>query len=256
GVVGLRPSQGALPTAGVFPLSRTLDTVGPMAASVADTALVWSALCGRPSFSVPVAGLRVGVVRSVVTDRVVPVQATALENAVAALTSAGFVVRDHPMPDLADLARIYLDIIGPEARAVHADRVVAAPDEFEPEVLSRLTKAAEIRGWQYVAALRERDALREVFPDRFGADLLVLPTVPVQAPPIGVRDADLGAGWTDPTSALLAFNSPWSVLGVPAISVPVGVPGATMPGSVQLVGRAGGEDQLLTVAAALVRFLR
>src|SRR6202047_4925948 len=62
GVVGLRPSQGALPTTGVFPLSRTLDTVGPMAASVADTALLWSALCGRPSFSVPVTGLRVGVV--------------------------------------------------------------------------------------------------------------------------------------------------------------------------------------------------
>jgi aspartyl-tRNA(Asn)/glutamyl-tRNA(Gln) amidotransferase subunit A len=250
GIVGLRPTQGALSGAGVFPLSPTMDVVGPMAGSVADTAVLWSVLSGRPVTTPPVTGLRVGVVRSDETDRVVPEQAQALERALEALKSAGFVLGDAPMPNMADLARMYSHIQGPEARATHADRVARTPELFEPEVLDRLTKAADVAGWEYVAAMDARTRLRDRFPHEMGADVLVLPTVPIEAPPVGARDTDLGAGWTNPTAALLAFNSVWSVLGLPAISVPV--PGGALPGSVQLVGRPGDEDELLAVAAALV----
>jgi aspartyl-tRNA(Asn)/glutamyl-tRNA(Gln) amidotransferase subunit A len=245
GIVGMRPSQGAVSSAGVFPLSSTLDTVGPMAGSVADTALLWSVLVGRPVTDVPVDGLRVGVVRSDVTDQIVPQQAEALDRAVAALKAAGFVVGETPMPELAELGRIYLQIQRPEARAVHAERITQTPELFEPEVLHRLTNP-DTPGWEYVAA---KQAQRDHQSRPLGADLLVLPTVPIEAPPIGARNTDLGAGWTNPMSALLAFNSPWSVLGRPAISVPV--PGGPLPGSVQLVGRPGGEDQLLAAAAVL-----
>jgi aspartyl-tRNA(Asn)/glutamyl-tRNA(Gln) amidotransferase subunit A len=241
GIVGLRPSQGAVSTAGVFPLSSTLDTVGPMAGSVADTALLWSVLVGRPVSDVPVDGLRVGVVRADVVDQIVPQEADALDRAVAALKSAGFVVGEKPMPELAELNEIYLRIQRPEARAVHAERIEQAPELYEPEVLRRLTNP-ETPGWEYVVA---RQAQREHQSRPLGVDLLVLPTVPIEAPPIGARDTDLGAGWTNPVAALLAFNSPWSVLGRPAISVPVGA------GSVQLVGQYGGEDQLLAAAAVL-----
>ena len=254
GVVGLRPSQGAVSTEGVFPLSVSLDTVGPLAATVADAALLWSILAGRPVDPVPVAGLRVGVVRDDVVDRVVPSQAAALERACKALSTAGFVLSEVAVPEMADWARRYLDIIGPEARSLHADRVVDAPSDFEPEVLARLTKAAEVPGWRYVAAQEIRVRLAGGYPDRVGVDLLVLPTVPIAAPPVGVRDADLGAGWTDPAGALLAFNSPWSLLGLPAISVPVVDDG--LPGSVQLVGRTGGENQLLATARLLTDRLR
>jgi aspartyl-tRNA(Asn)/glutamyl-tRNA(Gln) amidotransferase subunit A len=246
GIVGLRPSQGAVSSAGVFPLSSTLDTVGPMAGSVADAALLWSVLVGRPGTTVPVVGLRVGVVRSDVTDRIVPQQAAALDRAVAALKSGGFVLGETPMPELAELAEIYLRIQRPEARAVHAERIEQAPELFEPEVLRRLTSAPEVLGWEYIAA---KQAQRDHQNRPLDVDLLVLPTVPIEAPPIGVRDTELGAGWTNPIPALLAFNSPWSVLGRPAISVPV--PGNALPGSVQLVGQPGGEDQLLAAAAVL-----
>lgn len=244
GIVGLRPTQGAVSTAGVFPLSTSLDTVGPMAASVADTAVVWSALVGRSMDPVPVAGFRVGVVRSAPADRVVGSVAVALDAAIARLSAAGFVVVDVVVPELGEWARRYLDILGPEARVVHADRVLAAPGDFEPEVLARLVAAAEVPGWRYVAAQELRARLRGAYPDRLGVDVLLLPTVPIDAPLIGVRDVDLGAGWTDPSAALLAFNSPWSFLGLPAISVPVDG-GA----SVQFVGRAGREAQLFALAA-------
>jgi len=250
GVVGLRPTQGALPMTGVFPLSTTLDTVGPIAATVAHTALLWSALTGRPTPTTPITSLRVGVVCSDATDDVVPTQADALTTALAALTAAGCTLSDVPLPELPDWARDYLDIIGPEAHAHHADRLRQAPDAFEPEVLARLTKAAEVPAWRYVTALRTRARLLGAYPERAGVDMLVLPTVPIEAPPIGARATDLGAGWTDPGAALLALNSPWSLLGVPAISVPLF--GAGMPASVQLVGKAGGEAQLLA-AAKLIR---
>jgi aspartyl-tRNA(Asn)/glutamyl-tRNA(Gln) amidotransferase subunit A len=93
----------------------------------------------------------------------------------------------------------------------------------------------------------------EARTERFGAEILVLPTVPIEPPPVGARDVDLGAGWTSPTPALLACTAAWSVLGVPAVSVPV--PGDGLPGSVQLVGRAGMDDQLLAVAALLANHL-
>jgi aspartyl-tRNA(Asn)/glutamyl-tRNA(Gln) amidotransferase subunit A len=126
----------------MFPLSRTLDTVGPMAASVEDTRLLWAALIGRPVPVPDVDGLRVGVVRSPVTDDVVPGQAEALNRATVTLRKAGFVVADEAMPDLADLGPVYANIQGPEARAVHADRIAAASELYEPEVLARLNRAA------------------------------------------------------------------------------------------------------------------
>jgi aspartyl-tRNA(Asn)/glutamyl-tRNA(Gln) amidotransferase subunit A len=243
GIVGLRPTQGAVSSAGVFPLSTTLDTVGPMAGSVADTALLLAALTGRVVETAPVAGLRVGVVRS---EDVVASQSAALEQAVAALVSAGFVRHDVDMPDT---AAIYTNIQSPEAYAVHAETVDAAPELFEPEVLERLRGAAEVPAWQYVTALADRERLRDHYLDRLGVDLLVLPTVPIEAPPVGARDTDLGAGWTNPTYALLSGTIAWSVLGLPAVSIPVR--GDGLPGSVQLVGRAGDDDQVLAAAAVL-----
>jgi aspartyl-tRNA(Asn)/glutamyl-tRNA(Gln) amidotransferase subunit A len=250
GLVGLRPSQGSVPGAGVFPLSDTLDTVGPMAGSVADTVTLWAALTGRQPTTPPVAGTRVGVVRAAEVEQVVPEQAAAVRWAVAALTAVGCTVTETPLPDLADFGRVYARIQGPEARAVHADRVVRRPELFQPEVLARLAGAAEIPAWQYVAAVRDRARWRAEFAHRVGVDVLVLPTVPILAPPIGARGTALGAGWTDPTAATLAFTMAWSVLGVPAISLPVAGAGA-LPSAVQLVGRDGGEDELLALASAV-----
>jgi aspartyl-tRNA(Asn)/glutamyl-tRNA(Gln) amidotransferase subunit A len=172
-----------------------------------------------------------------------------MERAVAALREAGCTVGDAPVPEMAECTRLYGQIQGPEARAVHADRVANAPELFQREVLERLTNAAEVRGWEYVAAMRARARLRPLFPDQVGADVLLLPTVPIEPPPVGARDTDLGAGWTNPTFAVLTCNTTWSVLGLPAISVPM--PGDGLPGSVELVGRAGADDQLLAVAALL-----
>ena len=249
GITGLRPTQGAISTSGVFPLSGTLDTVGPMAASVADTALLWSALTERPAVPTPVTGLRVGVVRAEETDQIIAEQAQALDRSIAAMKSAGFAVGDVAVPNLPDYARVYLHIQGPEAFAVHASRFAESPELFQQQVRDRLAGAAEVRAWEYVAAQEDRARMRAEFLDRAGVEVLIMPTVPIEAPKIGAHDTDLGAGWTSPSAAVLAFTMVWSVLGLPSMSVPVF--GDGLPGSVQLVGKPGGEDQLFAVAAEL-----
>lgn len=245
GVVGLRPTQDALSSSGLFPLSTTLDTAGPMAATVADTTVVWSALIGRPVPALPVTGLRVGVARMRKTT--VAKQRQALERTVTAMADAGYHQRDIDLPDLAPT---YFAIQSPEAYAVHAERIREAPQLYEPEVRQRLERAAEAPGWEYVSAIARRDRMRQHYLDRLGVDLIVLPTVPIEAPRVGARDTDLGAGWgTNPGPALLSYALPWSVLGLPAISIPV--PADGLPSSVQLVGRPGSDDRLLAAAAML-----
>jgi aspartyl-tRNA(Asn)/glutamyl-tRNA(Gln) amidotransferase subunit A len=102
-----------------------------------------------------------------------------------------------------------------------------------------------VRGWEYVRAREQRDRARDAVTTLLrDHDLLALPTVPITAPPLGARRVD---GAADVRTALLALTSPWSVLGLPAVTVPAGLVDG-LPVGLQLVGPAGGEDLLLAVA--------
>jgi aspartyl-tRNA(Asn)/glutamyl-tRNA(Gln) amidotransferase subunit A len=82
-----------------------------------------------------------------------------------------------------------------------------------------------------------------------------VPTVPVVAPPLGIRDADIGGGWTSPRDALLAHTALWGVLGLPAVSIPLPNPDG-LPVGAQLVGAPGSDVRLLAIAAAIERLIR
>src|SRR5262249_34173251 len=130
-------------------------------------------------------------------------------------------------------------------------RLANAPDLFDPEVRDRLLVAGQVPAWEYALALRRLGELRAGAAARLdGLDLLLLPTVPILAPPLGARDEDIGGGWTSPRDALLAFDTPWSVLGLPAISIPVPGP-APLPVGAQLVGAPGDDVRLLAAAGAV-----
>lgn len=267
GIVGLRPTQDALSPAGVFPLSPAMDIVGPLAATVTDAAAAWWALSAKsdyagnftPSWSAyPTPdrsrglSLRFGELACELTRKTSGAVQEALGAAIGALSGNGAGVATVGMPELDECLEPYRIIQSAEAYAIHAERVQQAPELFDEEVLDRLRSAAEVRGWEYVQALQTRDRLRSAVLQRLSAvDIVIMPTVPIEAPSIGQRELDGQAGWTSPRAALLSMTSPWSVLGFPAISVPVPSTGAELPRSVQLVGRPGLEHQLLDAAAAL-----
>jgi Asp-tRNA(Asn)/Glu-tRNA(Gln) amidotransferase A subunit family amidase len=253
GAVGIRPSFGRVPTAGVFPLSWSLDTVGPIANTVRDVGYALGVLSATAHvFTVPEpADLHIGLPAGPGFDRLDPAVASTVDALVAALARRGASIRSLPLPDADELREVYRVVQSAEAYAIHRERLADAPDRFDPEVRDRLAAAGEVSAWEYALALRRLTELREAAGARLdGLDLLLLPTVPVLAPPLGTRDADIGGGWRSPRDALLAFDSPWSVLGLPAISLPVPGP-AALPVGVQLVGAPGGDVELLAAARAI-----
>ena len=114
--------------------------------------------------------------------------------------------------------------------------------------------AAAVTADAYEPAVRRLAEVRAAAAERLaGVDVLILPTVPVLAPPIGARDTDIGGGWTSPRDALLAHDALWGVLGLPALSIPIPNPGG-LPVGAQLVGAPGGDAALLAMAETIAGF--
>ncbi len=222
GVAGLRPSPDGIPGAGVFPLS-----------------------CAREDLPEAPSAIRIGVPTGAWFDRVEPRVAAAVEDAVRRL---GGNAREVAVPDAEELYHLYRVVQSAEAVSIHRERLDTAPELFCPETLDRLRLAERVPAWEYARSLRRMHELRAAAVRRLaGVDVLVLPTVPVPAPPLGSRDGV--AGWDTTRDALLAFTVPWSTLGLPAVSVPL--PGDGLPVGAQLVGLPGGDAELLALAARL-----
>lgn len=248
GIVGLKPTLGAVPSGGVFPVSPSLDTVGPMARTADDCLLLWNALAGREAPAPDVSGARVGWVAP---DAVHPVDPRVAVAARAMLEPLP--VRDVAVPDLARLRWAYTAIQSGEVQRLHAGRMAAAPELYDAEVLARLRAAGRITAEDTATARELRERVRRAVTALFGRfEILAMPTVPVVAPPLGARTLALNGTPVDVRAALLAYTSPWSVLGLPAASLPAGLVDG-LPAGLQLVARPGAERLLLAAAGRLAK---
>jgi Asp-tRNA(Asn)/Glu-tRNA(Gln) amidotransferase A subunit family amidase len=232
GIAGFKPAHGAIPADGVFPLSRSLDHVGVLAATAADCRIAYRALTGPGS-----AGGAPG-------GRVAWIEPPAADPEVRRAVRALFPDAVPERIDFAGLREVFIAIEFSEAAEVHAERLAEAPELYQPATRGRLEEAALMPGWRLVRALRDRDRYtREIagLLDRY--DLLAMPTMPITAPEIGATEVEFG-----PLTALMvSLTSPWNVLGRPAISVPAGTVGG-LPVGAQLVTRRGAEALLFDAA--------
>lgn len=243
GLVGLRPTYGAVPVDGVFPLSPTLDSVGPIARTVGDCRLMWHVLA-RVEAAAGAPPARIGWVPP---ETFHPAD-DAVTRAVRRLVPDAEDVAVPPTPDLLSAYRV---IQSSEAYAIHAERVATAPELFGEELLARLRLAEQVRGWQYVRALADQQRATAAAARLFEHhDLLAMPTVPITAPPVGARSGRIGDTEIDIRAALLSQTSTWGVMGLPALSMPAGMVDG-LPVGLQLVAPAGGEELLLTAAESL-----
>ena len=182
-VVGLKPRWGAIPLDGVFPLVPTLDTVGPMATTVADVALVWSVLAARPIPEPRLDGLRVGVLRrppaaggGSPTD-----PSDMAEQWVDRLEELGAIVTETAIPDPdADLWPLFEH----EALGSHAATFPARADEYTDVCRAKLERALTVRPDAVAAAYAGIEEWRRYEP---GVDLYVAPVIAVDLP---AEDAD------------------------------------------------------------------
>jgi aspartyl-tRNA(Asn)/glutamyl-tRNA(Gln) amidotransferase subunit A len=261
GCVGLKPTYGRVSSRGVIPLSPSLDHVGPLAATVADAAIVLQAIAGYDSADITAAdvsvadyvsalredakALRVGVPRGYFFDDLDPEVASAMEHALRGIQNLGAEIREVQLDVPTDRT-----LQTAESYAYHAENVAKSPELYQPETLRRIRSGEKVSAAEYIQRRREleegRRRIHAVFSD---VDVLVTPTLPMPAPliadlkanPDGLRPAEL---------RLLRNTRPFNVWGLPAISVPCGFTQSGLPIGLQIAGQHWREDAVLRLAHA------
>ena len=255
GLVGLKPTIGEVSTDGVVPLSRTFDHVGPLTQSVADAFLVHHALLGDHIASLPAPmplhGVRIAVLRRYFCDILDEDVRARFEEAVARLRAAGAHVDEIEIRHADLISTIYLHISLPDAAAYHAATLETIPDRYTPNVRVRLEMARAILAEDYVRALKGREVLQREFDAALEQhDALILPTLPIPAPPIGASTIDVAGKPEAVRAMMLRLTQPFNVGGHPAMSIPAGRTRSGLPVGVQLVGGRHRTDELLRIALA------
>jgi aspartyl-tRNA(Asn)/glutamyl-tRNA(Gln) amidotransferase subunit A len=260
GVVGLKPSHGDVPTDGVTPLSVSLDHIGPLAVTVQDAAWVWAILAGRELATVAPErpnALRLRQLVGYFEGPLAPEVKRAIHGALERLRAAGVTVTAADVPLGASVPEIYVETVLPEAAFWHGRFLDTRGDDYTPLVRSRLLSGREIPAVRYFAAREKRAELRrQVDTALDGCDALLLPSLPIVAPPLGAPEIAIdpsGDGRVPVRSAMLKHTQLFNLTGHPAISLPIASAG--LPVGLQLVGRLNDTAALLAVAAACERIL-
>jgi aspartyl-tRNA(Asn)/glutamyl-tRNA(Gln) amidotransferase subunit A len=260
GVVGLKPSLGDVPTDGVVPLSRTLDHVGPLARGVQDAAWIWAVLAGRhPARLEPPAAahVRVKLLGGYFRSPLAPDVRDAFDAAVETLRAAGIRVGTAELPAAEIVPTVYVNLVLPEAAHVHRQWLEPRADLYTPAVRTRLESGRQIPAVAYLEALAAREVLRGAVDAALEeCDALLLPTLPIVAPPLGAGEIAIDPsqpGRVPVRTAMLRQTQLFNITGHPAISLPV--PTGGLPVGLQLVGRLAETARLLATASACERAL-
>ena len=265
GVVGMRHTTGRWPTDGVVPLSTTLDTVGFLTRTVADTRYVFQAIdplapgTGPPDTAADpdgdaLAGLRIGIPRGGLWQETQPDIAAVLRRALAELEAAGVHVAEVDAPELQEAGERYMAgglLIPPERTESLERHLPGWTGILDPTVGKRLERAHQVSAVEYIGLLRIRRRLSASLHARLDAqriDLLATPTLPITPPTLASLD-DLDV-YRAVNRAVLSGTGPVSMLDMCAVSLPVGLDAHAMPAGLQLIGRTGTDHALLARAAA------
>ena len=267
GVVGLKPTFGRVSRYGLFPLSWSLDHVGPLARTVEDAAVMLEVIAGYdprdphtrknavPSYvralGQDIQGLRVGVPCSFFFDRLSPQVEAAVRAAVDRLEKLGGRLVEIDLPHAGLQESIFSNIASPEAYSYHEPLLRDRGALYGTDVRGRLEVGRRLLSIDYVRAQRARSLLKDDCKRAFGsADVLVAPAVPVSAPLIEETSIDWPDGTEPMLLALTRCVRLFNIVGLPAMSIPCGFTAEGMPLAFQVVGKAFDEPTVLRVAYA------
>lgn len=257
GVAGFKPTASRVPREGAFPLSYTLDSVGPLANTIACCAAYDAVLAGesQPLPELPVQGLRLLLPRSSALEDLEREVAGAFDAALARLSKAGAQITEKPVPAF-DRQNEYFKgggIAGAEVIHVHKPYIHRVA-QYDPRIGKRIAMGTNISGAEYVALLRLRaQFMQEVEAAAAPYDAIVMPSVPCVAPPIAATEAsdDDYFRWN---FRIMRNNGLVNFLDGCAATLPCHEPGAP-PVGFMVCGTAGTDRRILAVARAVERTL-
>lgn len=251
GVVGFKPSFGAIPLGGALHLSWTCDHAGPLTRSVDDAALLFEVMSGRRTDHGQVPRRpRLGVPATWLKGRLSPSMRAWFEALLAGLRREADVL-DIEASELAGASAAYTTLVRAEAAYVHRTVLAAGGEGFSAPVLAPLRAGLGVSVPAYLDAMAQRERLRTQLAALLrDYDALVLPTTGVPAPARGQAEVQVESGAMSTRDAVLGMTAPFSYVGLPTLSLPWGrVDG--LPGSLQVVGASEHDAALL----ALCRWL-
>jgi len=259
GIAGLKPTYGLVSIRGVVPLSWSLDHVGPLARTAADTALLLQAIAGYdeqdttsakmivPDYSqgigTKVSSLRIGVPREFFFADLDPEIDAAMKEALSVLQKLTAGIRDVALP-ASNMETLRDTVRAAEAYAYHREYLAKAPELYQPLILKRIQAGANVTTPAYIQGRRDLAEVRrkaEKWID--GIDVLVTPTLPITTAAVSDPHAD------DILPAV-RNTSPFDVNGWPAISIPCGFTSKGLPMGLQIIGPNGGESVIFQLAHA------
>ncbi|GFG49935.1 hypothetical protein CQY20_03345 [Mycolicibacterium agri] len=254
GVVGVRPTYGAVDIAGAFTRAMTLDVAGPIARTVDDAALLLNAMTGRLIVSEPDAsavdlhGVTVGLIENVSMVGLAPDVERSTQAAISALTELGARVGEVEFPALnteLDCHRLFEVLLYEFNQAMAALPASDCDRSLLGSVVrNNLDRGAAVSDDFYRDALADRSAMQAQIGALFDSvDVLITPTQPIAPPLLGASADDL--------EQVRRFLLPTSFLGLPSVSVPCGMTNNGLPLGLHIVGRFDGEPQILRVARAV-----
>jgi len=270
GVTGFKTTVGLISRAGAMPLSQSLDTVGPLAQTVEDCALLVGLMAGAdpedPTASsrpVPdymaatkgsLKGLKIGVPTAFYVDDLDPEVARVLDETLAVLKKEGAEIVKVELPDQRQLTAACQIVLATEAAAYHKRWMIERPQDYGAQVLMRLQNGLAIPAVTYLEAMRWRGAALAAYLAAVeGTDAMIAPVAPMPAATIAESDVGNSLDAEAVIQRITRFTRPINYLGLPALSIPTGFTRTGLPVGMQVIGRSFDEAMLVRIGAAFQR---
>ena len=259
GVVGFKPTARRVPIDGVLPLSPSLDSLGPLARSVACCHVLDAIIAGAEEVlampKMELSGLRFGVLHNVVEEEMEGEVARAYARTLTRLEAAGVRLVDLHLPEIERMAGVNAKggLVAPEAYAWHRDLIAREGPNYDPRILKRIARGEPMSAADYLDVMKARAGIiAGVAPRTAPFDAVICPTVPLVPPAIAAVEEE--SEYNRINMLLLRNTTIANFLDRCAISIPCHLPGEA-PVGLMLMGEAMGDAKLMAISAAVEALL-
>lgn len=253
GVVGMKPTQGRVSKYGVYPLSDTIDHVGPMTRTVEDNAILLRVIAGYDSLDpwslkLPnmdysteigqsVKGMVVGIPYSIFKDNTDPLIYDSVVASIEILKSLGAKIIEIPNPDPdGTFVGACRAVRISEGYAVHEKNIMEKHGLYNPEILQQMLVGKDFKAYEYINGLQMRNKFKTHFKEMMNdIDIMIMPTMPLLPPDINQREVEIRGIVHSVFTRFNLFTIIASFTGFPSISIPCGITEDNLPIGLQIL---------------------